>query len=132
MHAHSCAFEAEPFRKLVAGSPPIACAIEVVRRETAQSTGALACAAVRQVAPHPPAWARLLADPELVLDWLAASKEVKDMRRVANVASSFARIFAQSAKVSPEELVGGLQRIGYETLRIARVRLDQSRGSAPT
>lgn len=61
----------------------------------------------------------LLHNPDKVLDWLGASAFVKDIRKVHAAAQKFGRVFGKrrSADEAPA-------KVGYETLREARVRAD--------
>lgn len=71
-----------------------------------------------------PAWARLLTDPELMLEWLEASRDVKNIRHINRAARSFSRIFARAWTVPRHKLIAQLPQVNYNTLRVGRVRLD--------
>jgi hypothetical protein len=71
-----------------------------------------------------PAWSKQMTDPHLVLDWLEATSFLKDIRKAERAATSFARIFARSSKLSRTQLTTDLVKVDYSVLRRARVRLD--------
>lgn len=69
-------------------------------------------------------WSFGMYEPGLVLDWLEASRFVKDVRRMGDATEAFARIFAGSAKVDHLRMLGDIRMVHSEVLRRARVRLD--------
>lgn len=66
----------------------------------------------------------VMHDPELILDWLSATTVVREVRKVHSAATIFGKIFARRCNISLHDLVGDRPRVGYETLRQARVRGD--------
>lgn len=78
------------------------------------------------VPQHPPnlGWQHGRCQPDLVLEWLEASRFVRDVRRAGEAAKAFAPLFARVAKMSRSELLGNLQTVHAEVLRRSRVRLD--------
>ena len=63
-------------------------------------------------------------DAARIIDWLAASAHLRDVRKAGEAARSFARIFAQDLSIPFWTLANQLSCINRETLRLSRVRLD--------
>ena len=63
-------------------------------------------------------------DPEIVLQWLAATENIRQVRKSFVVAKQFARIFARHRGCSVSEVMGETAPVNWETLRTARVRAD--------
>lgn len=71
-----------------------------------------------------PKWAALLKEPDLVLDWLRATEHLKGLRHAQSTAYAYGKLFARCSRISPSRLMGDLEYVRYETLRVARLRLD--------
>lgn len=67
---------------------------------------------------------KTIHDPEIVIEWLAATANVRGIRQSFQTARAFARIFAKHHKCSLEEVLGGIKAVSFECLRQARIRLD--------
>ena len=65
-----------------------------------------------------------LHDPWLIIDWLDASSNIRDKRKMDETAKAFSVLFARGVVQSAEELQGGVGILHSETLRRARIRLD--------
>ena len=67
---------------------------------------------------------KMMHDLALMLEWLAATINVKDMRHAWTTAKSFARLFARHTGRSVAEVMGDTRRVSYQSLRRARMKLD--------
>lgn len=72
-----------------------------------------------------PKW-RYFHDASLVIDWLASSVYIKDVKQIGNAAESFATLLSRSGVASKMDLLAGLQKVAPEILRRARTRFDIS------
>ena len=66
----------------------------------------------------------LTLQPECVLEWLEATATVRDIRKVPAAALAFGKIFTRQLRAQQPELKVEAPTVGYETLRLARVRAD--------
>lgn len=94
-------------------------------------TATLGTAVAKALAPSPlrppreePGLVRTAHSAQVILEWLGASSHVKDVRRISAATASFSRIFARGSGMGRERLLANLEKVGPETLRRARVRLD--------
>ena len=72
-----------------------------------------------------PRWARLMTDPQVVLDWLEASSFLKDSNKTAEAIPVFAQLLARKhPDIAASDLTHKLEQVHQHTLRRARVRLD--------
>ena len=82
------------------------------------------------VARHGPSRANTSIGPQLfheaslIIDWLEATKYMKDIKKTRDCSEVFARLFARRSPQSSAELFGNLDYVNAETLRRARVRVD--------
>ena len=78
-------------------------------------------------AKHPPQHAEGSdgdVDVHLILDWVDASLDCKNYRKVGMTSNKHARIHARTITESYSEIVANMQRLHPETIRRARVRVD--------
>lgn len=69
-------------------------------------------------------WLGQMKEAALVIDWLDASRYIKNIRQCGEAAQSFGRIFARSSGITLHALTNDLKEAQPELLRRARVRLD--------
>lgn len=65
-----------------------------------------------------------MRDPDLALDWLDISQDIKQQRHAPIVCHKFARMFAKRSGVTKEKLLSNMQFMAAKTLVKARVRAD--------
>lgn len=121
---HSVALSLRTPRKrcLVQDEPPrkrMRAFLNCAQQKTKTSQAIVPCSAPAASRPS-----KTMEDPELVLDWLDASQHIRNLRKVGFAAIPYARIIARSTGLAPEQLTSQIRYIGYETLRIARLRAD--------
>jgi hypothetical protein len=105
-------------RLLVAGEPKC-------RAISRALMGAPAVNAVLEAASGPPnLFATLVWDPKLILEWIAASMDVKDIRKIGRAAKSFATIFARGCGIPKNVLLSNAPKVCPEVIRLGRVRAD--------
>ena len=63
-------------------------------------------------------------DAHVLLDWLDATKDIKDLERSFTVATKFAKIFARHRGCPVAEVLGETRKVSGATLRRRRVHLD--------
>jgi len=61
---------------------------------------------------------------ELVIGWLAATRDIKSLHKINRTSKAFAKLFARGGRHDAAELLGNAGSVGRETLRRSRVRLD--------
>ena len=67
---------------------------------------------------------QIFHEASLVIDWLDATRYMKDIQKTHDCAKVFSRLFARRSPQSSAELFGTLDYVNAETLRQARVRVD--------
>ena len=60
----------------------------------------------------------------MILEWLAASDNIKNTRRIWGTAQKFAKVFAVANSVTVTSVLGILRPANMQVLRSARIRLD--------
>ena len=66
----------------------------------------------------------LSVDAGLVIDWVAATQHIKDIRKSWNAAQKWAQLFSSAGAVSKTALLQSLRPVCPQLLRDARIRLD--------
>jgi len=65
-----------------------------------------------------------MKDADLILDWLEASKFIKQVKQSWQALRAFAKIMSRNGPESVPEMMSKVEGVNRETLRKARVRLD--------
>lgn len=65
-----------------------------------------------------------MTKPRHVIEWLDASKYIKQVRLTGTAAHAFGKIFARSAGVSRSRLISSMDTPEYKQMRMQRIRLD--------
>ena len=68
-------------------------------------------------------WKGML-DVRMVLDWLDASLEVRNVRHLNRAALKFAAVFASANSLRATTILGHLKPANFQTIRSARIKLD--------
>lgn len=63
-------------------------------------------------------------DASLVIDWIAATRDIKSLRKIRRTTAAYSKLFARSARIQSAQLLAGLRQLGPELIRKSRVRLD--------
>ena len=61
---------------------------------------------------------------DLMVDWVDATKDVKDLKKCQNTTDGYAKLFGRRCGVTAEHLKDSLESVSKEQLRKARVRVD--------
>lgn len=59
-----------------------------------------------------------------MIDWIAATRDIKSLRKIRRTTAAYSKLFARSARIQSAQLLAGLRQLGPELIRKSRVRLD--------
>ena len=71
-----------------------------------------------------PKWSRFVKDPEVMLDWLEASRHIRHAKKSGDACKSFAQILARAHGTSANALMSTVPSASSWLLRSGRARLD--------
>ena len=77
----------------------------------------------RRLPRHRTGWSNA-HEVHMILEWLAASDNIKNTRRIWGTAQKFAKVFAVANSVTVTSVLGILRPANMQVLRSARIRLD--------